>query len=326
MTSLQHILLAMLADGNFHSGQILAEKAGVSRSAIWKALQNMRESGLEVRAIRGRGYQLEREYELLDREKIHDKLSPNGKHIFSEITVLPSVDSTNTWLQKNAVKGKTHVCIVETQTGGKGRRSKCWFSPLSGNLYLSLAYSFNAGASGLSGLSLVVALAIVSVLEREGVRGLRIKWPNDVYTEGRKLAGILVEISGEANGPCQAIIGIGINFRLPASVASGIDQPCIDLFSMDVALSRNRIAALILDELAVTLGILDVQGFSVFVDAWMQYDYLRDKDICLQQGDVLLYGIARGIAGNGYLLVEQGGETTAIGFGEISVRKQGVVE
>src|SRR5690606_22869911 len=112
---------------------------------------------------------------------------------------------------------------------GKGRRGRTWVSPLGRNIYFSLLWGFQNGVAALEGLSLLCAVAVVRALQRAGVDGLGVKWPNDVLRHGNKLAGILLEVQGDVTGPCRVVIGIGINVHMPASAGASIDQAYSDL-------------------------------------------------------------------------------------------------
>ena len=227
-------ILHLLADGQFHSGEALAQHFKVTRATIWNAVQHAESLGVEVFSVRGRGYKLPQAIELLDEKLV---LAAIGEQrAWFKLEVLDEITSTNTYLmqQKNAAHA---TCVVaHVQTHGKGRRGRTWVSQLGASLTFSLLWRFQCGAAALSGLSLAVGVALIRALNSLGVNDAQLKWPNDVLvTENntpKKLAGILIELQGDLEGPSAAVIGIGFNINLPDKVLSSIDQPAIDLASV----------------------------------------------------------------------------------------------
>ena len=224
-------ILATLADGLFHSGQELADQLGLSRSGVWKVIQNLQSKGVEVFAGQGKGYRLAQPSELLSKEHIQEEIAARISGFTGNLSVLWETESTKRYLSQlntnEVVSGET--CLAEWQSAGRGRRGRNWISPLGGNIYLSQLWRFNSGPAQLSGLSLAAAVAVIKAIHHCGATTAGLKWPNDVLVDGRKLAGILLEINGESNGPTNVIVGIGINVRLPESSLQEIDQPVTSL-------------------------------------------------------------------------------------------------
>ena len=316
-------LLPLLADGEFHSGQEFAERLGISRAAVWKHVQSLAALGLDVHAVRGRGYQLSTPLQLLDLEKILASLSQSTRSRLDAIDVLNSVDSTSEYLRRqldSLYPGRGKACLAEQQTAGRGRRGKSWVSPYGSSLYLSLAWFIDQPGLSISGLSLAIAVSVVRALERYGVERLGLKWPNDIFLEGRKLAGILLDLSGESGGVWRVVVGIGINLRMPSGAAELIDQPWTDLSGMAVEVDRNLLAGQVLEALVSDIELFAGKGLVSFINEWERFDLLSGREIGLQQGDRMIAGIARGIDKDGALLVERNGITGSYHAGEVSVR------
>jgi BirA family biotin operon repressor/biotin-[acetyl-CoA-carboxylase] ligase len=320
MTSLQYMLYRLLADGRFHSGEHMAHQAGVTRAAVWKALQGLRELGVEVQAVSGRGYRLAQACELLERDSIVAQFSAATRERLQLLEVLHSVDSTNAWLMRQDRTHSLAACVAEHQSAGRGRRGRQWCSPFGSNLYLSLRCCFDDGMGRLAGLSLAVAVAVVRTLREAGIDGTAVKWPNDIYWQGRKLGGILLEISGESAGPCMVVIGIGLNVAMPSAAALHIDQPWTDLTAIRNGVSRNLLAGRLLHHMLDVIDVFQHSGLGPFEQEWCAADLLYGKPVLLLQPHAEVSGIGRGIAPDGSLLLDVGGQLQSHSFGEVSVR------
>ncbi len=318
-------LIRRLADGAFHSGEALGAELGVSRAAIWKRLSKLTELGLELQAVRGRGYRLASPLELLDGDAIISALSAPARGLLAGLDVHQRLDSTNNYLNLLAAEGAPAgtVCLSEYQSGGRGRRGRRWVSPFGGNLYLSLLWRFDAGPAAIGSLSLVVACVLVQALERRGIKGLALKWPNDLLLDGRKLGGILLEVSGEVDGPSQVVIGVGINYGMPTAAAEGIEQPWADLHRHEPGLGRNALAALLVEGLLSAMPRFESEGFEPFRRYWEGLDHYRGREVSLHSGSMRIDGVARGIDENGLLLLQQGSEIKRYAAGEVSLREAG---
>lgn len=306
-------LYRRLADGQRHNGAELAADLGISRAAIWKRIESLRKIGLPVSGTAGSGYSIEYPIELLDQSAIHSGLENSA----IAVEVVGTVDSTNARLaQTRSFHGK--ALVAEAQKAGRGRRGRHWLSP-PGGIYLSLGWQFESGLAGLSPLSLVVGMAAARAIEETCGIKVAIKWPNDLVIDDAKLGGCLVEISGAAEGPCQAVIGIGINLKLPDSTP--LDQPWTSLTHHAGPVPRNRLVASILSTLEKHLRELDGNGFDCFGKEWPRFDALAGRRVRILKGDGGEFnGRAKGIDEQGRLLVEERGKTQALGSGEVSVR------
>ncbi|NOX92538.1 MAG: bifunctional biotin--[acetyl-CoA-carboxylase] ligase/biotin operon repressor BirA [Gammaproteobacteria bacterium] len=321
--SFAQTVLALLADGEFHSGPALGQATGRTRTAVWKAIQVLQKTGLEIYCVRGRGYRLAQPVELLNRERILATLDAGTQQAVQQLDVYHEIDSTNARLLEVARQGRGsgHICIAECQRVGRGRRGRQWVSPPGGNLYLSLLWRFHAGATALGGLSLAMAVAVMRALREIGLNSAQLKWPNDILVDGQKLAGILLELAGEATGPCAVVVGVGLNIRTPAAEMLAVEQPWTDLESaLGKTVLRNELAASLLNHLLCAIADFERQGLAPFMAEWAQRDILADNEITLDLPTGPLQGVARGVDENGALLLARNGELQRHHSGEVSVR------
>jgi len=318
-------ILSLLADGDYHSGKVLGELLGVSRTAVWKHLQKLEAYGVPLESVKGKGYRLPGGLELLDAERITAALGVVARSGLAELQLCESVDSTNRLAMARAQSGGAHgyVCLAEHQTDGRGRRGRRWVSPYGQSVYLSAVAEFDGGAAVLEGLSLAVGVALVRALKRAGVEGVGLKWPNDVLVDGRKLAGILLEMSGDVAGVCQVVVGVGLNVSVAADTAD-IDQPWVDVAELVPGVSRNDLVGFILDELLPL--ILDYQrlGFAAYRDDWEALHVYQGCEVELSTVSHLTQGVALGVTSTGALRVEVGGSEQIFNGGEVSLRAAAV--
>lgn len=323
----QKKIISLLADGKFHSGTRLAEEIGISRSAICKQLKHLTELGLEFSAITGKGYRLESALELLSQTTLSQLLTNEANSLISELEIHDSINSTNSYLveKSHQTNNSGIVCFAEYQTAGKGRRGREWVSPFGSNIYLSILWKFQQGPASISGLSLAVGVAVIRALNDCGIDDVGLKWPNDIFWKERKLAGILIEVSGETNGPCSAVIGLGLNFYLPKEQAKSITQDWVDLnqiLSDNAVKIRNKLAASLLNFLMPTIANYESDGFASFIDEWRESDCMKDKAVQVYIGKQVVSGTVMGIDNNGLLLLEdESGKVKAFASGEVSFRK-----
>ncbi|UAN46251.1 bifunctional biotin--[acetyl-CoA-carboxylase] ligase/biotin operon repressor BirA [Serratia sp. JSRIV001] len=308
-------IISLLADGEFHSGEHLGESLGMSRAAINKHIQTIREWGLDVFTVPGKGYSLPAAINLLDAERILGLLEDK------RVTVLPVVDSTNQYLlDRLAELTSGDACIAEYQQAGRGRRGRQWVSPFGANLYLSMFWRLEQGPAAAMGLSLVIGIVMAEVLQHLGAEQVRVKWPNDLYLNDRKLAGILVELTGKTGDAAQLVLGAGINMAMRETNASQIDQRWINLQEAGNTIDRNELAAKLLNELRNSLRQFEIDGLAPFISRWRQLDNFIDRPVKLLIGEQQIFGIARGIDQQGALLLEQEGVIKPFIGGEISLR------
>ncbi len=322
MSSEREVLLRLMAGPV--SGHVLAQEASLTRAAVWKRIEALREAGVEIDAQPGRGYGLRHVPELLDSAAMLEAMPAHVRAGIASLELAWSLDSTNSeLLRRDTPQHGLAVLLAERQTSGRGRRGKCWASPLAAHLYLSVSRRFSGGLARLGGLSLVAGVAAAEALHACGYTGVRLKWPNDLLLQGRKLGGLLVEGGGEHAGPVRAVIGIGLNIRMPAPAAVAIDQPWIDLqqVSTDTP-SRNRIAAALLSQLVPTLEQFDREGLASFQVRYAALDALAGQQVAVHLGLEALEGTALGLAADGALRVRISGDERLFHAGEVSVRAQ----
>lgn len=316
-------LLEILADGRFRSGEVLGAYLGVSRAAVWKQLRALKHLGVDIQAVRGRGYRVAYPIEFLNADALRSRMTASALATVARLEIIAELDSTNTYLKRLAQEGAPGgtVCLAETQRAGRGRLGRVWVSPFASNLYLSMLWRFADGPAALAGLSLVAGVALVQALKHFVPQGLGLKWPNDVQWQGHKLAGVLIEVAGESAGPSHAVIGIGINVRMPESAAQDIGQPWTDLARcLGDAPSRNALAAAVLDALIESLRGFESDGLAPFLEAWREHDVMTGKSVQLRLPNGVIAGEAQGIDANGALVLRVGDELRRFAAGEISLR------
>jgi BirA family biotin operon repressor/biotin-[acetyl-CoA-carboxylase] ligase len=319
-------LLALLAGGGEISGADIAATLGITRAAVWKQVEQLRARGLSVRAEAGRGYRLDAPIELFDAARIAAAMTTQERARVGAIDVRWQIDSTSSELARTADSlPMPRACLAEIQTAGRGRRGRRWQTPLAGGIALSFVRRFDGGMAALSGLSLVAGIAVLRALADAGIAGAALKWPNDIVASRQKLGGILVELGGDALGPCRAIVGIGINVRIGTEQGGAIDQPWTDLASLGngAAPSRNAIAGRMLARLAEALDVFAEHGFAAFERDYAQHDALRGRDIVVASGSERWTAVANGVTSRGALRVVRDGRSIDVDSGEVSVRATG---
>ncbi|WP_341806316.1 bifunctional biotin--[acetyl-CoA-carboxylase] ligase/biotin operon repressor BirA [Pseudomaricurvus alcaniphilus] len=317
-----HVLLERMADGQFHSGEALGEVLGVSRTAVWKHLQKLESFGIALESVRGKGYRVPGGLELLDRALIEAGLNAQARALLTELEVLQSVDSTNSIAMARASRGNGngYICLAEHQSSGRGRRGRKWVSPFGQSLYLSAVVEFSGGAAALEGLSLAVGVALVNALQELGAEGVGLKWPNDLLWDGRKLAGILLEMTGDPAGMCQVVVGVGLNVSVSTLASAEIDQPWAQLRELLPDLSRNQLVVALLNHLLPALQRFQGGGFGAFQEEWEALHLYHDRPVSMLLGNNRVDGIARGVSAAGALRVEVNGKIEEYNGGEVSLR------
>ncbi|OQP30086.1 bifunctional biotin--[acetyl-CoA-carboxylase] ligase/biotin operon repressor BirA [Pantoea latae] len=310
-------LVEILADGEFHSGEQLGDTLGMSRAAINKHIQTLKSWGLDIYTVTGKGYSLPAPMQLLDRAAILAQLNQ------PRLEVIPVIDSTNQYLldRMNTLQSGD-ACIAEYQQAGRGRRGRQWFSPFGANLYMSMYWRLEQGPAAAMGLSLVIGIVMAETLQQLGAQDVRVKWPNDLYLNDRKLAGILVELTGKTGDAAQIVMGAGINLAMRGAETAQINQGWINLQEAGIAINRNDLAAKLINSLREALPLFERDGLAPFTHRWKALDNFIDRPVKLLIGDREIHGIARGIDKQGGLVLEQDGELKSWVGGEISLRPQ----
>lgn len=308
-------LISLLADGEFHSGEQLGESLGMSRAAINKHIQTLRDWGVDVFTVPGKGYSLPESIQLLDETFIRREVAQGS------VAVLPVIDSTNQYLLDRLTGLQSgDACVAEYQQAGRGRRGRKWVSPFGANLYISMYWRLEQGPAAAIGLSLVIGIVMTEVLRDLGADQVRVKWPNDLYLNDRKLAGILVELTGKTGDAAQIVIGAGVNLAMRNAQAGDINQGWINLQEAGVRIDRNVLAARLITELRSALHCFEQEGLTPFLARWEVLDNFINRPVKLIIGEKEIFGISRGIDSQGALLLEQDGVVKPWVGGEISLR------
>ena len=309
-------LLTALQDGQFHSGEALGALSGISRAAVWKRIQLLLAAGVDIQSVRGKGYRLAAPLTLLQAEALADSSVP--------VRLLWRTGSTNADALAALQGGDSPpFCIIaEHQQAGRGRRGRDWLSPLGGGICLSLAWRLTVGAPQLEGLSLAVGLLVARLLERHGLAGrVQLKWPNDIWVDGKKIAGVLIELAGDLETECDVVIGIGINGRLGEAQLSRIDQPCTDYLSATGMLpNRHLLTRELLADLHALLRDFASQGFAPLRSAWQQRDALFGQQVEVHSAGRRVIGVAEGVDDQGALRLRCGDQQVRWQGGEVTLR------
>ena len=322
MNNLTFPILRLLADGRFHSGEDIAKHFSVTRATVWNALQQAEAAGVQLFSVRGKGYRLPQPVGFLERDSVLAAIGEQRAWFTLELH--DQMESTNTYLMQQALTGASHAtCVVaELQTRGRGRRGRTWQAGLGDSLTFSLLWRFEGGATALSGLSLAVGVGLIRALHAIGLRGALLKWPNDVLHGYHKLAGILIELQGDMEGPSTAVIGVGINLRLPEHLRKHIDQAATGLQAvLGRPVDASDLLGSTLRHLADVLSEFERDGFEALREEWTSHHAYQGQSVHLLLPDGReIQGLVSGVAADGALLVDTINGTQRFSVGEISLR------
>jgi BirA family biotin operon repressor/biotin-[acetyl-CoA-carboxylase] ligase len=319
-------LLNALADGRTHSGEELARAFGVTRAAIWKQVGKLADWGLDVEAAPGAGYRLSRRIDLIEANALRAALAPPIGARLARLDVFTEIGSTNRHLLAAPPPvGKLDVCVAEFQTAGRGRRGRRWNVPLGAGVCLSVGWQFADMPADLAALTLAVGVVVRRVLKRVAGLDIALKWPNDLVWDERKLGGILLELSAEAQGGSHVVAGIGLNVALsPDLLASLSDWPrgAVDLATaLDREVpSRTALTAALVNAVAELFADYPATGFSAYRSDWRDGDFLRGRAVRLDEAAGAVTGTALGIDPEGALLIETTAGVRRVIAGDVSVR------
>ena len=318
----KHLILQALADGQFHSGEALGAQLGISRAAVSKHIKSFEAMGVDIFCVNGKGYKLAEPLSLLDEKAICQSLGDN----YPGLALMHVTDSTNEVLLRH-IRAKTpldkgHTIIAECQTAGRGRRGRSWVSPFGAHIYLSMYWRLDSIGQAM-GLSIAVGIALREALQPFMNNAVSVKWPNDLLVGDRKLAGILVEMEGQADGPCDLVIGVGINVNMPQEAGLQIDQPWTDVGQHhEGLLDRNQLVTRIVSAMYGRLNEFEVHGLKQMLPHWNSHDRFYDKSVKLLMGSRTIEGIGRGIdAFGGIKVADRHSKMEKVYYGgEISLR------
>lgn len=304
-------LVQVLSDGQYHRGDDLGEHLGCSRAAVWKMISLLKSYGVEIESKKPEGYCLKQPLHLLSADRITQQLD---EPLMTE--VFESVDSTNTYLMNLEDGSHPRLCVAEQQISGKGRLGRQWISPFGKNIYFSYLWPYSRDVSTTSGLSLVVGLSLLQVLSGLGLSDLKLKWPNDLYLSGQKLAGVLIEMKAESHSGARLVIGCGINVN--DHMAADDRTSVTDQIGYQ---NRNQLIPALLNQLRKDLALFEKSGLEPFQDAFNQVDFLKGKSITVSHHQGPITGVAQGIDDRGLLLLQNDAGIHHISAGDASISK-----
>lgn len=316
-------LINLLADGAFHSGAELGARLGISRTAVWNHVQAVQKLGIQVDAVRGKGYRIPHGLDLLHVGQLLAGMGPVARAMIRDVEVFDVVDSTNAVAASRLKAGGEggYACFAECQTAGRGRRGRSWVSPYATSIYFTFVHEFLRGFPAIDGLSLVVGVSVAEALEAAGCRGVGLKWPNDLVAADAKLGGILIEVYGDVGGPCRAVIGVGINVDLSSVDMPPLDQPLIDLLRIGLPRGRrNDLAIALLNGVSLAVRDFERDGLAGFLSRWQRFDCLLGRPVNVFAGGEPIPGSAEGIDQTGGLCVRTEAGVQVFRSGEVSVR------
>jgi BirA family biotin operon repressor/biotin-[acetyl-CoA-carboxylase] ligase len=319
--------LHILSDGNFHSGEKMAADIGCSRVTVWKSISELKSLGINIFSVKKKGYRLPKKISFFNIENIHRELGELNQ--FVNLELLNVTDSTNKYLNASVnVKPHASVVIANIQTKGKGRRGRSWQASVGESLAMSILWKFDKGASGLSGLSLSVGVAIQRLMKKIGINNSFLKWPNDLLIlEGDnyfKLAGVLIELQGDLESRCSAVIGVGLNYDLSSDILKNIDQPATNIkkyLKSDIDL--NQLSAMLIKEIMNALSEFENNGFLSVKEEWLSYNAFKEKTISfIKSGGEIITGQIVDVENDGALkILQNNGIRETLISGEVSQQK-----
>ncbi|MGN0158285.1 MAG: biotin--[acetyl-CoA-carboxylase] ligase [Brotaphodocola sp.] len=308
--------------GDYVSGQELCEKLGVSRTAVWKVIHQLEEDGYRIEAVRNRGYRLEESYTVYTESEIKSLLKTRWAG--RTLVFLDEIDSTNNEAKRQAEQGAPQGTLVaaERQTAGKGRRGRSWESPKGSGIWMSLLLRPEFEPYHASMLTLVAAMAVEEAIRTLTGLETGIKWPNDIVINGRKVCGILTEMSTDVESIQYVVVGIGIN----ANMAEFPEEICGTATSLKIAggkeINRAELVAEVMWSWEKYYEIfLKTLDFSALKEDYNKrlVNTGREVRVLAPKGEYT--GISRGINDTGELLVQMSdGEVREVMSGEVSVR------
>ena len=313
------VVVRALSDGRPRRRAALARECGLEPADLDDALSRLARLGVAP-IVGPDSVALPQSVDLLDPGTIVaavPRLVPGAVHVCF------AVDSTNSFLAGRLRSGAAapELCAAEVQTAGRGRHGRRWVSGLGESLVLSVSWCSAARSDGLSSLSLAIGVAITEALAVGGFDRVMLKWPNDLVVEDRKLAGILVEASRSRTGSVACVIGVGFNLDLSPVESDRIDQPWTDFArAFGRVPGRSPLASLAANAILDACELYRDRGLTPFEAGWDEHDALRDRAVRVLSGGRPIEGLARGIDGDGALLVEHDGGVVRCGSGEVRVR------
>jgi BirA family biotin operon repressor/biotin-[acetyl-CoA-carboxylase] ligase len=321
-------LLALLADGELHTGPSLAARLGTTRAAVWKLVAELRRLGVDVVSEARRGYRLRQACELLEACRILEAAAAAGEALPGGLEVLFSIDSTNEYLYtaQPIRAGHPRIVFAEIQHAGRGRRGRSWLAPFGSGLTFSIGWTYPELPADLSALSLAMGVQVAGALREAGAAETMLKWPNDIVWRHRKLGGLLIQLKLEAGGAASVVVGLGLNVALPADArerlaASGA-APVADLREAvgGDPPGRNALAGRLAGAICAGLDRFGREGFAPFVDRFAGLDSLAGAQVRVSQATGSVEGRALGADRDGALRVDVGERIERFLAGDVTLR------
>jgi len=308
---------------NYISGQKLCESLGVSRTAVWKIINQLKDEGYVIDSVNNKGYKIIFCPDILSESEIKSSLSLAGADILNKIIYLDEVDSTNTRAKLEAEKGAPGWTLItaDRQTGGKGRRGRSFTSPAGVGIFMTLILKPEFLPAKASMLTLISGMAVCRGIREITNLEVMIKWPNDIVVNGRKICGILTEMSSEMEAVNYIVTGIGINVNneeFPSDIA---DKATSIKLETKKTFRRSDIIASVIKHLKGYYDIfLKTTDLSLLKDEYNSLMINAGKKVFVMQGDKDYEAVAKSIDNDGELIIERDGQISRVMSGEVSVR------
>lgn len=320
------ILQILRSSAEYVSGQALCEKLHVSRTAVWKNIKQLKEAGYEIDAVQNKGYRLISTPDILSQSEIESVI--NTKWAGNTVYYYDEIDSTNTQTKRKAEEDAPHgtVVVAGIQTDGRGRRGRSWESPKGEGIFFTVLLKPDINPANASMLTLVKAVAAANGIEQETGLKARIKWPNDIVINGKKVVGILTEMSAQPDYINYIIVGTGVNVhqkRFPKEIAQKATS--IDIELQEAGIERRCSSANLLEAILEQFEIYyakftETQDLSGIMEEYNQKLVNKDSKVRVLDPTAEFEGQALGINQRGELLVDCKGELVKVSSGEVSVR------
>lgn len=305
----------------FISGQKISEECGITRTAVWKHIQVLRQRGYVIDSYTKRGYCLMEAPELLPPERVRDGLQTR---IFGcDVQYFEKVDSTNNVAKKLAESGAKEGTIVlaEEQSGGRGRLSRVWYSPFAKGIWFSLILRPSFMPMEASKMTLLAAVALTKAFHKVGLIESGIKWPNDILVKGRKIVGILTELSASMEHINYVVMGIGINTGLAKrDLPKDLKKISTSFLIENVPVSRQVLFQEVLLQMEQYYELACTSGFDKVLDEWKILSVTLGQDVEVTMPDRVFTGKAIDLNDSGHLLVETETGIETVLAGDVKVR------
>lgn len=312
-------LLSELSAHQAVSGELLAKHFGCTRAAIAKRIAALKALGVLIHAIPRAGYRYDYDYTWWSQAELASAMK--AQHVGISPVVLTRVDSTNLWMREHISTAKLDyiaAAVSDFQFAGQGRRGRQWLSFPGRQITTSIGFVSPLGPISWAGVAIVVGLSLATTLRHYGWP-IQLKWPNDLWLNGAKLGGILVEMDVMAEGPSRLIIGFGVNEQVCASEKIAVGRELAALQDLNIGYERHALAAALMAGVIHALKGFEQSGFEPWLARWQELDALANKSVVFDLNGHQHEGVARGINTQGALLIDTAEGLIACHSGEVSV-------